>query len=217
MSKGKMASGSGASAGKRSRKIRIRAGRLARVWRFLQSPLGATLFGVAMVVAAVGGVVYNHYYWEFRKIIDSRLEGGAFDLTARFLATPRTISVGDPGSAVAIANAPAPARLEFENGRVSRITLEGTGRSLSAYRLEPELITNLFDQERSKRRLFKFEDYPKHLVDAVIAIEDHRFFSHFGATSRDFDAHAAAGPELLPHARGHRQPQAVGSDDRAPA
>lgn len=210
-----MAKGSGPNVGKRSRRVRVRSGLLSRVWRFLLSPLGATLFGLLMVLSAAGGVVYNHYYWEFRKIIDSRLEGGAFDLTARFLATPRTISVGDPGSAEAIAKnlraagytlessnevgwyelvaegivvhpgplshfAPDPARIEFEDGHVRQITLEATKRPLTAYQLEPELITNLFDEERSKRRLFKFEDYPQHLVDAVIAIEDHRFFSHHG-------------------------------------
>ncbi len=198
-----------------NRRVRLQLGVLGRVWRFLTTPVGAVLFGLVLVLSAVGTVVYNHYYWEFRKIVDSRLEGGAFDRTARFLATPRTISVGDPASIEAIAKnlraagysqhrksdvgwyelagsgieihpgplshfEPDPARIEIEDGRVARIVLTETGGPLSAYSLEPELVTNLFDQERSKRRLFKFEDYPQHLVNAVIAIEDHRFFSHWG-------------------------------------
>src|SRR6202049_1034925 len=43
------------------------------------------------------------------------------------------------------------------------------------------MITALFDAEqRSKRRLVKYDDIPKILVDAVLAIEDRRFFQHGG-------------------------------------
>src|SRR5205085_4572751 len=45
---------------------------------------------------------------------------------------------------------------------------------------EPQLITYLFDESREKRRLIKYEDVPKKLVQAVLAIEDRRFFSHPG-------------------------------------
>ena len=48
------------------------------------------------------------------------------------------------------------------------------------YELEPEVITTLFDNNRSKRRLVRYQDLPKVLVDAVVAAEDHRFFSHHG-------------------------------------
>ena len=46
--------------------------------------------------------------------------------------------------------------------------------------LEPELMTYLFDEEREKRRRVRFEEIPDHLVKAVLAIEDRRFFSHPG-------------------------------------
>ena len=46
--------------------------------------------------------------------------------------------------------------------------------------LEPELITYLFDQEREKRRRVRYQELPEHLVQAVLAIEDRRFFSHPG-------------------------------------
>ena len=65
--------------------------------------MGTVLLGVCLVAGVVGGVVYNHFYWKYSAIIDLRLDGGAFDRTARFLATPRTISVGDPGALEAIA------------------------------------------------------------------------------------------------------------------
>ena len=44
-----------------------------------------------------------------------------------------------------------------------------------------ELVTALFEgQERSKRELITFNDIPKVMVDAVLAIEDRRFFQHGG-------------------------------------
>ena len=46
--------------------------------------------------------------------------------------------------------------------------------------LEPELVTYLFDEEREKRRRVRFDELPDHLVKAVLAIEDRRFFSHPG-------------------------------------
>jgi penicillin-binding protein 1B len=43
------------------------------------------------------------------------------------------------------------------------------------------LVTALFDSEqRSKRQVVKYNDIPKVMVDAVLAIEDRRFFEHSG-------------------------------------
>jgi penicillin-binding protein 1B len=56
-------------------------------------------------------------------------------------------------------------------------------RSKKAYPtqiLEPELITFLFDESREKRRIVAYEELPDHLIKAVLAIEDRRFFSHPG-------------------------------------
>ncbi len=73
-----------------------------------------------------------------------------------------------------------PAVVYFEDNAISRIVSLNDNTPQTAYELEPVVITNLFDAERSKRRLFQFEDYPQVLVDSVLAIEDHRFFSHWG-------------------------------------
>jgi penicillin-binding protein 1B len=75
------------------------------------------------------------------------------------------------------------AMVTFAAGKVSRIVGRGgsvEGRELGAYELEPQLVTALFDQERSKRQIIQYKDIPKILVDAVIAIEDRRFFQHSG-------------------------------------
>jgi penicillin-binding protein 1B len=73
-----------------------------------------------------------------------------------------------------------PAVLYFEDGKIARVVSLNDNNPQTAYELEPELVTHLFDDNRSKRRIFKFEDFPDVLVKAVVAIEDHRFYDHHG-------------------------------------
>lgn len=71
-------------------------------------------------------------------------------------------------------------RIEFQGGKVSRIRALASKRNLEAAELEPELLSNLFDSTREKRRLVRFADLPKVMRDAVLAAEDKRFFDHPG-------------------------------------
>jgi penicillin-binding protein 1B len=70
--------------------------------------------------------------------------------------------------------------IKFSGGRVSEIISLRDNTDRVQYLLEPELITNLSDRNREKRRLVKFAGIPKVLVDAVISAEDKRFFQHAG-------------------------------------
>ena len=91
--------------------------------------------------------------------------------------------------------------LDFQGGRIAAVNLldgspasHGTsgGATLGAatpsgtppdhYDLEPELVTTLFDRSRAKRRLIGYDDVPQVMVNAVLAAEDHRFFSHHGVS-----------------------------------
>ena len=74
------------------------------------------------------------------------------------------------------------ATVRFDDGKVSSIFLDTRGaQSPSSYELEPQMITSLFGgEERSKRQLVTFDQIPKDLVNAVVAIEDRRFFQHSG-------------------------------------
>jgi penicillin-binding protein 1B len=74
------------------------------------------------------------------------------------------------------------ATIRVSNGKVQQIIGGGSegGRYLSGYELEPPLLTALDTEERSKRQLVKYNEIPKVMVDAVLAIEDRRFFQHGG-------------------------------------
>jgi penicillin-binding protein 1B len=72
------------------------------------------------------------------------------------------------------------ATINTSDGVVQSITAEN-GVTLSAYELEPQLITALSeDKNRTKRRLVSYSEIPPHMVQAVTAIEDRDFFNHGG-------------------------------------
>jgi penicillin-binding protein 1B len=76
-------------------------------------------------------------------------------------------------------HSPEPARIDIADGVVDKITSKGA--ELSAYELEPQQVTALFDAEqRQKRELVKYNEIPPQMVQAVLAIEDRRFFEHSG-------------------------------------
>jgi penicillin-binding protein 1B len=71
-------------------------------------------------------------------------------------------------------------RVSFSGGTISRILQLSDNTPRVAADIEPELITNLFDSSREKRRVVRFDDLPKDMVNAVLAAEDKRFFEHGG-------------------------------------
>ncbi len=179
------------------------------------SPVGKTLLAIFLIAAIGGGLWFNHIWWKHARVVDAKLVGGPFNRTARILAAPSPVFVGEENSSETIATRlreagysesahnqvgwyrvkddslevhPGPlsyfsqeaAVLYFEGGEVSRMYSLVDNSPITRYQLEPELVTNLFDDERSKRRIFKYEDFPPHLIEAVMAIEDHRFFDHHG-------------------------------------
>jgi len=70
--------------------------------------------------------------------------------------------------------------VKFAAGKVSKIISLADNTNRTEYTLEPELISNLFDKNREKRRLVRYEDIPQVLVHAVVSAEDKRFFQHSG-------------------------------------
>jgi penicillin-binding protein 1B len=70
--------------------------------------------------------------------------------------------------------------IKFEKGAIQKIISLADNTDRTEYTIEPQLISNLFDKNREKRRLVRFEDLPPVLVHAVLSAEDKRFFQHSG-------------------------------------
>ena len=96
-------------------------------------------------------------------------------------------------------HAPDPATIHFSGGVVDSI-IDAKGQQLSSYELEPLLITGLSaGARRIKRRLVTYDEMPRNLVNAVVAIEDRRFFEHDGV-----DFHRLLGAAVNDLEPGHR-------------
>jgi penicillin-binding protein 1B len=69
-------------------------------------------------------------------------------------------------------------RVTFSPYGVDRIAQLPTNTPATTAELEPEIITNLFDSTREKRRIIRYDDLPPNLIHALLAAEDKRFFEH---------------------------------------
>ncbi len=70
--------------------------------------------------------------------------------------------------------------IKIQHGRVDKIISLRDQTERTQFFLEPELITNLFDRSREKRRIVHYSDIPAVMVHAVLSAEDKHFFQHSG-------------------------------------
>jgi penicillin-binding protein 1B len=73
-----------------------------------------------------------------------------------------------------------PGVIRIRDSKIASIIALSDNSQRTEYSLEPALLSALFDKHREKRRIVKFEDVPPVLVNAVVSIEDKRFFQHSG-------------------------------------
>lgn len=73
-----------------------------------------------------------------------------------------------------------PVQIYFAGSQISRITNLDTNENLPLVQLEPELLASVFDENMENRTFVKLSEIPRIVSDAVITIEDERFYSHAG-------------------------------------
>ncbi|MGD8847265.1 MAG: PBP1A family penicillin-binding protein [Desulfobacteraceae bacterium] len=70
-----------------------------------------------------------------------------------------------------------------KNAIVSMVRVDNT-ISLPLLEIDPEEIMLFFGPERERRQLVSIQQVPEHLIHAVLAAEDSRFFQHWGVDPR---------------------------------
>ena len=76
-------------------------------------------------------------------------------------------------------------RIEFDDGKVSLLQERGgDDRDLPILRIEPPIIGGIYPGHNEDRALLKIDQVPQPLIDALISIEDRKFYSHWGIDPR---------------------------------
>jgi len=73
-----------------------------------------------------------------------------------------------------------PVQIRFDENRLESITNLNTGQALPILELEPEEVMLFFGPHRERRQLVSIDQVPQHVIHAVLAAEDHRFYTHKG-------------------------------------
>ncbi|HKO05758.1 MAG TPA: PBP1A family penicillin-binding protein [Candidatus Acidoferrales bacterium] len=151
--------------------------------RMIDARLSGQVFGNASQVYSMPRRIYEGEPIAKAEVASALERAGYFDrpvdgARGEFSISGSSLSIHpSPGSYFGGTN---PLRVDFEGARIARIASLANGAELSSAEIEPELITNLFDTAREKRRVVRMDQLPKVLVDAVLAAEDKRFFEHPG-------------------------------------
>ena len=73
-----------------------------------------------------------------------------------------------------------PVRLALDANKITEITNLESDDTLTVTKLEPEEISSIFDERMEDRTIVTLKDVPPILLEAIILIEDERFFKHRG-------------------------------------
>ena len=75
-------------------------------------------------------------------------------------------------------------RVSFSGGYLTALEEGAAGRPLELARLEPVVIGGIHPVHHEDRVLIRLHEAPRHLIDALIAVEDRSFYEHRGISLR---------------------------------
>ena len=77
-----------------------------------------------------------------------------------------------------------PVKIDFDGSKVRAVKRLDDGAPLRGIRIEPELITSIYDNEMEDRLPVSISAAPQSVIDAIIATEDRNFYHHEGISIR---------------------------------
>ncbi len=101
-----------------------------------------------------------------------RISGSSVDLYLRDFLYPQGLIQGQP------------VRLDFSDDRLARVMSLTETQTAEALSLEPQLIGGVLEASRQVRDWLSLSAIPPQMIDAVLSIEDHRFYEHHGVDPR---------------------------------
>lgn len=107
-------------------------------------------------------------------------DGNEFDFTTRAFVFPDG------------AQAALPLHAEFSEGHLGTLLDRRTGEAVTLARLDPLLIGSLYPAHHEDRVLVQLRSVPQALADALIAVEDRKFYEHHGIDPRGIARAAVA-------------------------
>ncbi len=102
----------------------------------------------------------------------------AFKVASYELTKPNLVTIYNDSSAPEDGNRLA--AVTIAAGTIRSIVDLNARSGLTRLALRPELLSTAINKNREKRRTVAYRDLPKVLINAVLASEDRRFFSHSG-------------------------------------
>lgn len=74
--------------------------------------------------------------------------------------------------------------IKIEEGFITNVIDFRDANDIAVVRLEPAVMGRIYPSHREDRLLVKLDDVPKHLTDALLAVEDRDFYSHYGVNPK---------------------------------
>ncbi len=103
---------------------------------------------------------------------------GTTGLSSYQVTKPNQLTIYNDASTVE--DADRRVAVTFDSRSIHSIVDLKTRTELTRFALKLELLSTAINKNREKRRYVAYRDMPKVLIDAVLASEDRRFFSHSG-------------------------------------